>query len=184
MELNVEEVAREILKHPCKNIVFTGGEPMLQQRELVKLMRSLNGEGTEKGEKFRFEVETNATIPPSKEFDALINQYNCSPKLANSSNTKSNAKKLRELPQVYRFFADHPKAFFKFVAASQQDLVEILELAGTYRIPKEKIYLMPEGITAKALNEKKTWVVAACAKHGFLFTTRLHVEKYGNRRGV
>lgn len=176
-ELGVEEVAREILKDRCKNIVFTGGEPMLQQRALTALMRRLRPKGNEG---FFFEVETNATILPSAEFDALIDQYNCSPKLSNSS----NAKRLRERPAVYQRFAHHPKAFFKFVIASELDLQEILGLAAAYQIPKEKIYLMPEGTAARALQEKKKWLTGACKKNGFLFSPRLHIEKFGDRRGV
>lgn len=179
MELGVEEVAHQILrlaaKHfSCKNIVLTGGEPMLQQRELAELMRLLNSEG-----EFFFEVETNTTILPSAEFDTLIDQYNCSPKLGNSS----NSKKWRESPKVYRFFTPHPKAFFKFVVAHPSDLQEILALAAVYKIPKEKIYLMPEGTTAPELAEKQEWLPAACTQNGFLFSPRLHIEKFGNRRG-
>ena len=48
-------------------ISFTGGEPLLQQKELAALMRRLKPEGNKSAE-FFFEVETNGTLLPAKEF--------------------------------------------------------------------------------------------------------------------
>ncbi|MCO6492624.1 MAG: 7-carboxy-7-deazaguanine synthase QueE [Phaeodactylibacter sp.] len=172
-ELSVEEVAEMARQYPCRNAVLTGGEPMMQQEGLLALMEAL-------GEAYWFETETNGTLLPEPAFDARINQYNVSPKLANSS----NPQKLREKPKAYRFFARSPKAVFKFVVAEPQDLEEVLELAERYAIPAEKIYLMPEGTTASSLAEKQQWLVEVCKQHGFWFTSRLHILIYGNKRGI
>lgn len=172
-ELSVAEVAALVRQYPCRNVVLTGGEPMMQQEGLLALMEEL-------GKGYWFEIETNGTIVPDPEFDARINQYNASPKLANSN----NPKKLREKPRAYRFFARSPKAVFKFVIAEPQDLEEVLALAERYAIPPEKIYLMPEGTSGASLEEKQKWLVEVCKKHGFHFTSRLHILIYGNKRGV
>ena len=113
-------------------------------------------------------------------FDARINQYNVSPKLANSS----NPKKLREKPKAYRFFAQSPKAVFKFVIAAPKDLEEVLELIYRYSISPQKVYLMPEGTSEESLANKQKWLVEVCKEYGFHFTSRLHILIYGNKRGV
>lgn len=172
-ELSVEEVAALVRQYPCRNIVLTGGEPMMQQEGLLALMEAL-------GEGYWFEIETNGTLMPGAAFDARINQYNVSPKLANSN----NPQKLREKPKAYRFFAQNPKAVFKFVIAEQEDMQEVLTLARHYAIPAEKIYLMPEGASGAGLAEKQQWLVEVCKQYGFHFTSRLHILIYGNKRGV
>ena len=172
-EMPIEEVAALARQYPCKNVVLTGGEPMMQQEALLLLMEKL-------GPDYWFEIETNGTIPPEPAFDERINQYNVSPKLANSN----NPKKLREKPTAYRFFTQSPKATFKFVIAEQQDLKEVLELVDRYGIPSEKIYLMPEGTSTENLAGKQAWLVEICKAYGFHFTTRLHIFLYGNKRGV
>lgn len=172
--LPIEEVVAEIQKFPCKEVVFTGGEPLLQQRELVQVMEKLKPLG------YFFEVETNATIQPLFSFDALMDQYNCSPKLENSGNSILS----REISKALHFFAKNPKVFFKFVVSEEKDFTEINTLILKYQIPKEKIYLMPEGKTKKALKRKEPWLLPLCETHGFSFSRRLHIEQFGNRRAV
>ena len=172
-ELPVEAVAGLVRQYPCKNVVLTGGEPMMQQEGLLALMEAL-------GEGFWFEIETNGTLIPEPVFDARIGQYNVSPKLANSN----NPQKLREKPKAYRFFAQSPKAVFKFVVAEPQDLEEVMGLIRRYAIDPEKVYLMPEGTSEASLRAKMAWLVEVCKQHGFHFTSRLHILIYGNKRGV
>ncbi|HAS44542.1 MAG TPA: 7-carboxy-7-deazaguanine synthase QueE [Microscillaceae bacterium] len=176
IELSTEELITEVTQYPCKNLVLTGGEPLLQQKEWVALMTQLRALDTN----YWFEVETNGTLLPSQNFDALINQYNVSPKLANSN----NSVKLREKPAAYTFFTQSPKAWFKFVIAEKPDLEEVLGLIEKYHIPADKVYLMPEGTTPERLNSKQQWLVEQCKKHGFHYTDRLHIHIYGSKRGV
>lgn len=175
-ECEVQEVAVKIASFRCKNIILTGGEPMMQQERLAELMLLLNDlvPGA------RFETETNGTIAPTAEFDALIDQYNVSPKLANSN----NPKKLREKPEVLRFFAQSPKSVFKFVIADAGDLAEVLEMINTYRISEEKVWLMPEGTSPSALARRREWLVDICKEYGFRFSDRLHVQIWGSKKGV
>jgi organic radical activating enzyme len=172
-EMSVAEVAELVRQFPCKNVVLTGGEPMIQQEQLVELMEML-------GPDYWFEIETNGTLRPTVEFDALIHQYNVSPKLANSN----NPPQLRERPKVYRYFAANPKAVFKFVLTQRSELEEVLSLVNKYEIPPERVYLMPEGTAAAELAAKQTWLVEVCKAEGFHFTSRLHVWIYGDKRGV
>ena len=175
-ELSIAEVAELVLAQPCKNIILTGGEPMLQQPALTALMRTLRAQASD----YRFETETNGTLLPSLEFDAEIDQYNVSPKLGNSN----NSQKLREKPAAYRFFAQSPKANFKFVLTEKADLAEVLDLVDRYQIPPQKIFLMPEATSAEVLQQKRLWVVDICKTHGFRYSDRLHVQIWGGKKGV
>jgi organic radical activating enzyme len=176
VEMEVEEIAAEVMKYPCKNLVLTGGEPMIQQEDWVALMEILRS----KDESYFFEVETNGTKLPIPAFDQYINQYNVSPKLANSGNKRS----LREKAEVYTYFAENPKAVFKFVQTKEEDLEETLGLIRQYNILANRVYLMPEGTSPEALKAKQLWLVEVCKQHGFNYTDRLHVHIYGPKRGV
>jgi organic radical activating enzyme len=175
-ECEVAEVAAQVAVFDCKNIILTGGEPMLQQPALTVLMAALRSRSAD----YRFEVETNGTLVPSAEFDAAIDQYNVSPKLENSG----NSRRLREKPAAYRFFAQSPKANFKFVIAEKTDLDEVLGLLKTYAIPAEKVWLMPEGTSSKLLSKRRKWLVEVCKEHGFRYSDRLHVHIWGAKKGV
>lgn len=158
------------------HVVLTGGEPLIQQKNeiLLELLDMLSIELTP------VEVETNGTIRPTEEFDALIDYYDVSPKLENSN----NVKKLRERPRVYEFFAGNPKAVFKYVICDEKDLKEVRQLAKDYNIKCDQIYLMPEGVTQEEIQPKLQWLSEICKKEGYRLTSRLQVTTYGNRRGV
>ncbi len=174
--LPVEAVAALVAEIPCRNIVLTGGEPMLQQEALVALIRRLR----QISPGYRFEVETNGTLLPLPEFDQAVDQYNVSPKLENSN----NPRKLREKPVACRFFAQSPKAYFKFVVAEKNDLEEVLELKQRYALLPEKIMLMPEGSTRQLLARRRRWIVEVCKANGFYYTDRLKVQIWGSKKGV
>ena len=175
-ELPVDEVADAVAIFPCKNIILTGGEPLIQQPALTNLMLALRAKSPD----YRFETETNGTLVPTPEFDAAIDQYNVSPKLANSN----NPRQLREKRAAYTFFAKSEKANFKFVIAEKNDLQETLGLIDRYHIPSEKIWLMPEGSSRQALSRRRKWLVEVCKNHGFRYTDRLHVQIWGSKKGV
>ena len=175
-ECKAVALAEAVAVYDCKNVILTGGEPMLQQPALTELMSALRSKSAD----YRFEVETNGTLVPTAEFDATIDQYNVSPKLENSG----NSRRLREKPAPYRFFAHSPTANFKFVIAEKNDLDEVLELLKTYAIPSEKVWLMPEGTSAKVLAKRRKWLVEVCKMHGFRYSDRLHVQIWGSKKGV
>jgi 7-carboxy-7-deazaguanine synthase len=44
--------------------------------------------------------------------------------------------------------------------------------------------LMPEGSDRETLRERGLWLVEICKSEGFRYSPRLHVDLWGNRRGV
>ena len=72
----------------------------------------------------------------------------------------------------------------KFVVAERADLDEIRALVKTLGAPRRNVILMPEGVDIDVLRERTAWVAELCKTEGFRFTPRLHIELYGNKRGV
>jgi 7-carboxy-7-deazaguanine synthase len=170
--LTEEDTADRIRALGQQRLVVTGGEPLLQAPALARMLALLPG--------IRVEIETNGTVAPPPALDALVHQYNVSPKLAHSGNPAS----LALVPQRLAAFAADPRAFFKFVIASPADLAEVLALQAAHAIPGERLFVMPEGTDSARLRERSRWLSAAAMDHGFRFSDRLHIHLYGDTRGT
>ncbi len=173
ISMDWRQVEERLLGYPCRNMVITGGEPLLQQEALAPLVGSVKRAG------FRVEVETNGTIAPSPEMAEAIDQWNVSPKLSNSGNFKDR----REVPGVLEAFRLLPGAYFKFVVVTPSDVDEVCALRDNYGLPPQRIILMPEGQNPDALRDRSQWLSEACIKEGFRFSTRLHILLWGDERG-
>jgi 7-carboxy-7-deazaguanine synthase len=174
--MGVEEVAETVRGFGCRRVVLTGGEPLLQESELVELMAALRGDG----EEWFFEVETNGTKMPGEEFLGAVGQMNVSPKLANSG----MGAELRLKPEVLSGLAGTGKAWFKFVVQGEADIAEIRLLLETAGISGNRVILMPEGRTISEIDKIAVWLAERCRDLGFRFSDRLHVRLWGDRRGV
>lgn len=175
-EIAPQDIADYVLRYSCPRLVLTGGEPLLQQDDflhVVTLVRqSMPG--------CLVEVETNGTRLPTETFAAAVDQFNVSPKLANSG----MAETLRLSADTLAYFAASPKAWFKFVITSPHDLEEVQSLVKTYTLPHSRILLMPEGRTPAELDHSALWLAESCRDLGFRFSDRLHVRLWGDKRGV
>ncbi len=170
------EVAALVRAWPCRNLVFTGGEPMLQQPPLQILATLLRSESAD----YEVEVETNGTILPLPTFDECIARYNVSPKLSNSRMAAGS----RRVPDVIRHFVECPRATFKFVCSSDADAHEIAAFQAAYQVPQRRILVMPEATDAQTLEQRRMPLFELCKQHGWRYTDRLHVAIFGRRRGV
>jgi 7-carboxy-7-deazaguanine synthase len=173
-EMSLEEVEREILRYSCRYLVVTGGEPMLQQKQLVLLLERLNTKD------FYVEIETNGTILPINGLADLVNHWSISPKLKNSGNLLS----LREIPEAYGFFGMLSNSHFKYVIENKDDFTELQGIISKYNLDKEKIILMPEARNREMLLRKSRWLVELCKEQGYMFSTRLQILLWGNKRAV
>ena len=72
IECSTEETADFIKTYDCPNLVVTGGEPLMQQKELTGLLELLKTSGNIR----HVEIETNGTYIPSEELDVWVDQYN------------------------------------------------------------------------------------------------------------
>jgi organic radical activating enzyme len=173
LPLDMAEVSGRVQQAGLRNVVITGGEPLMQQRDLATLAKELKATGR------RIEIETNGTIAPDSILADLVDQWNVSPKLASSGNDPQK----REVPVALRWFAAQPNAYFKFVVAAPEDLEEVRALVDGYHVLGEHVLLMPEGTDARTLVERSRWLAEQCIRSGYRFTTRHHILLWGDERG-
>jgi 7-carboxy-7-deazaguanine synthase len=173
VRLEVPDVARRVMAGGTRNVVITGGEPLLQQPDVAALATTLKAAGR------RLEIETSGTVLPAAALASSVDQWNVSPKLASSGNDVQR----REVPAALQWFAAQPNAYLKFVVTAPDDVAEVQALVQRYGVPAERVLLMPEGTTAAALAERSSWLVTHCQNLGYRFSTRLHVLLWGDERG-
>ena len=170
--LSEAEAAAQIATLGQSRLVITGGEPLLQAPALARMIALLPP--------MHIEVETNGTVAAPPKLDALIHQYNVSPKLAHSGNPAA----LALIPARLAAYAADPRACFKFVIAKLDDVGEVQALQKLYAIPSARIYLMGEGTSSAALQARARWLEPLAAKEGYKFSDRLHIHLYGDTRGT
>ena len=176
LTLTEEDVAQRLLAHPQDRLVITGGEPLLQGPALARLVTLLKATRPA----LHVEIETNGTVAPHAGLDALVDQYNVSPKLAHSGNPAD----LALIPERLAAWAQDARAFFKFVVATPADLAEIETLQAAHAIVPERLFVMPEGTDSATLRDRARWLSDAALAHGWRFTDRLHIHLYGDTRGT
>ena len=181
--ITVIDAAAEIVKlgRNADHVVITGGEPFLYKDELQDLCSIL------KEHNKTITIETNATIYKNVKADLI----SMSPKLASSTPSKEQHKgwhfqheRSRLNTDVIKRFMRSHKVQVKFVVSCEKDLDEINKLRKSIPIPKQKIVLMPEGITTEQVRARQEWLVNYCIKEGYRYSDRLHVQIWNDKRGV
>ncbi len=176
-----------------RDVVFTGGEPMLFDA-IEPLARAIRAAG------LRITIETAGTIHRAPATGAASSGLACdllsiSPKLANSAPTddprdptgtwaKRHEADRLNIPTLQRLLNDYSNRQLKFVVAGPDDLAEIdALLAQLHGWAPRDILLMPEGVTL-APPGTHAWIVETCIGRGWIFCPRLHIQLFGNRRGT
>jgi len=153
-------------------LVITGGEPLLQQNTITELLKRPELKN------WKIEIETNGTIIPSNDFLNDV-QFNCSPKLENSGNSKIQ----RINHEALSSFAKR-NTYFKFVVKSEKDIDEIAReyIPLLVSIQRNRIFISPEGVTTEELDKNISKIRERVKKEGFSLGDRLHIRKFGNKR--
>jgi len=161
-----------------QHLILTGGSPLKQQDKLVKFINLFS-------EKYGFrpyiEVENEAVLMPSNEFAKLVDWWNNSPKLRNSG----MKDRVRIKPEVLERMNSFDNSSFKFVVTCKEDWDEIEQdfIIPEY-ISKDKIIIMPEGMTQDELNLHREMAANMAIEQGVRFTDRLHVTIWNKKTGV
>ncbi len=168
----------EAAEYRARHVVVTGGEPMIA-RDIVELTEGLRRLGV------HITIETAGTVFAPVACDLM----SISPKLSNSTPVADERwaarhESLRIQPEVLKRLMAHCDYQLKFVVTRLEDLDEIRPLVALLGADPSKIFLMPEGREPGVLRERGMWIVEACKREGFRFSPRLHIELWGDRRGV
>jgi len=175
-DMALDEILARVAEHPARNVVVTGGEPMIAPG-IVDLTEALKKLG------LHITIETAGTVFAPVACDLM----SISPKLSNSTPSGQWAaqhERLRIQQNILHRLISSFEYQLKFVVRSPEDIAEILCLIGEIGAAREQVVLMPEGTERELLRERSLWLVELAKAHGFRFTPRLHVELWGNRRGV
>lgn len=171
------ELDQLLTKH--KDWCITGGEPLLQQEKIIELMEKYNPN--------YIEIETNGTVKPFNELLDKVIQWNISPKNLEHNKVKDIDYKFLE----YLEYIDEPiqiavqlNYIIKFVYANKNDEKFIEDILNDYYLNENNIYIMPEGATKKEQEKNMPQVINYCLKNNFIFTPRLHVLVWNNKKGV
>ncbi len=177
-DVPLEELRQRISAFGVEHVVITGGEPMMPV-DMTELTRQLKEAG------HFITIETAGTIFR----DVTADLMSISPKLSNSS-PKQDEKWLarhdetRLRPEVVAILTNRFNYQLKFVVDTPDDLDEIEEyLAPMANIDRRRVWLMPQATTREELAEKTVWLKPLAQQHHFRFSSRLHIEAFGNVRG-
>jgi 7-carboxy-7-deazaguanine synthase len=175
-----------------KHVVLTGGEPLLPA-DAGEVCRILREDGR------HLTVETAGTIlPVDLAAESVADLLSISPKLASSTppaqmpggwQVRHAASRRRDDILVGMLRSPHWQ--LKFVVGSPIDLAEVLAWLddleaglGPGRLPRERVFVMPQGTDPVGLAEAGSWLSPACRAEGLRYAPRHHIAWFGNTRGT
>jgi 7-carboxy-7-deazaguanine synthase len=167
-----DEMSVDAIVAACKTdyVVITGGEPMIFP-EVVPLTHELKARG------HHITLETAGTVFQPVMCDLM----SISPKLSNSGQPP-NLEPIR--PAVLKKLMTSFPYQLKFVVQKPEDMDEVLSLIADLRADRDRVVLMPEGRDRETLRERSLWLVDICREQRFRFSPRLHIDLWGDKRGV
>ena len=182
--MSMAEIVAEISSHPARHVVLTGGEPLIAA-ELPALAAALRAAGK------HITIETAATVAPA---GIACDLASLSPKLRNSTPPaeqfgaawSERHEALRWQPAVVAAWLAAYDFQLKFVVATEADVAEVESLLAQLPSPppRHKVLLMPEGTTRETLAGRTAWLTTLCRDRGYRFAPRLHIDWFGDKRGV
>lgn len=158
-------------------LTLTGGEPLLHQGNpaLRDLLDSRPG--------LAVDVETNGTISPADWLVERVRLFVVSPKLHDQGDPEKRRIKPRALAR-FAALAHDGQAVAKVVCRSEADVDEAVASLTGHGFPRDRIWIMPEGVTPETVTDTARRIESATLRHGVHLSLRHHVLIHGDRRGV
>ena len=179
-DMTVDDILAAIQEYPAQYVVVTGGEPMIAPN-IVPLTQGIRRQD------LHITIETAGTVYHPVVCDLM----SISPKLENSTPHEREGGKwaaqherLRYQPEVLKQLMSEYLYQLKFVVAAPGDMKEVATMIKETGADRSRVVLMPEGTTPEAIRERAPWLTEIGKREGFRYSPRLHVELWGDRRGV
>ena len=149
--------------------------------EIVALTRALRQAG------LHITIETAGTVYEPVQCDLM----SISPKLSNSTPFEREGgrwaaqhNRLRYQPEILKRLIREYEYQLKFVVSSPEDLQEIDTVCKILVAPASTVVLMPEGTDRDQVRERGVWLAEICKAKGYRYSPRLHIDLWGNKRGI
>lgn len=173
----LDSVCNMLATRNCDRLCITGGEPLLQQAELVQVLDGLNSVLT-------VELFTNGTIWPNSSLvsrvSSLIVDFKCPSAGLDYPLTLDRVKFwVNELITVI-----HPK----FTVSDDADLEFVEDMLRV--IPRELYYrvlVSPVTKPKESIHDNGPWLRRVwhfCMKHGLRYSLQIHKAAFGLQKGV
>jgi 7-carboxy-7-deazaguanine synthase len=179
-DLSNEQIIEATMAYGASHVVVTGGEPMIAP-EIVALTGSLRKSG------LHITIETAGTVFAPVACDLM----SISPKLRNSTPHQRDGgrwaaqhDRLRWQPEVLRRLVSDYEYQLKFVIAEPGDVNEVEQVRREIGVAAMRVVLMPEGTRREIVQERGVWLAEVCKRGGYRYSPRLHIDLWGDRRGV
>jgi 7-carboxy-7-deazaguanine synthase len=172
-ELLEKEGYKELLLE--KNVIWkiTGGEPLVQQKTLIKFFKYVFKRWNCSPPDIDF--ETNGTITPDPELmETTWASFTVSPKLFNNGDPEHK----RYIKSTLAWHVNNASCF-KFVVQNEKDIEEIFAKyvnEPDIKLPLELIWFMPCCGSQKELLENGPKVAEWAKKYGVKFSNRMHLQ--------
>ena len=162
----VSEVMSEIEKHECKRVCITGGEPLIQAKEVEELAERLIGDNYT----ILLETSGHKMPPPVLWTENSTISMDC----------KCPSSQMQDRMDFDLFIKLRPKDQLKFVIQDEADYEYAREILNRYNIKANIIFQPAHGldliwITEKVIDDKLDFVRVL---------PQLHKIIWGDRRGV
>jgi 7-carboxy-7-deazaguanine synthase len=129
--MSVNDVIKEVAKYSCRSVSITGGEPLLQREELLKLIQRL------KKMDYWIQINTNGTIFDEEIFslaDLISMDCKCP-----SSKMKSDLSVLEKTTELFK-----KKTQFKFIISDEEDYEYAVNKVSSFLHGTSNIIFQPE----------------------------------------
>lgn len=163
----VHHVVDEVLADGAGLVVVSGGEPLVQQRTpgWTALLDQL-------GRRAAVEVHTNGTVVPTAATVGAVHRFVVSPKLAHCGEP-AWVRRNDDALMVWAEQARERRASFTFVVRGREDLLTVEQLATLVGLPRETIWISPEGRTTAEVLAGVEGLRDAVTEHRFHLAVRI-----------
>lgn len=184
-----EELPYKSFKHPFSkqyhDLIFTGGEPMINQNGIMDIIDALNITGDMP---LSITIETNGTQKLNEKFKDFWSKYpnielfwSVSPKIFNTSG-ELNSKAIK--PEILKQYNSIPNdGQLKFVCngsdASWDEIEKITNIFREHGITWD-VWIMPVGADLEGQEMTATLVAEKAIERGYKVSIRAHVYLFGN----
>ncbi len=165
-EMTIEEVKAEIERLKCKRVCFTGGEPLIQKKELETLAKVLADDGYE----IVLETSGHKEPPPVFWTDSSLISMDC----------KCPGSGMERRMKFELFERLRPRDQLKFVIKDEADYKYAKEVLKQYRIRANIIFQPVYGTSLEWLVQR----VLDDRLENVRVLPQLHKVIWGDRRGV